>query len=128
MQRHRPRHFVNREGRPRGLVRCKGWSRDIRREGWSRDLGHEGRCRDIGPGTSSIVKVGPWAWSDVKVAPETRDRDALFSTCTLYSLQSSYMQCVWTFLSSDVKICLHLIFLRLCSGLLDPFDIASLPL
>src|SRR6218665_438802 len=86
MQRHRPRHLVNLEGRPSGLVSC---------EGWSRDLGHEGRCRDIGPGTSSIVKVGPGAWSDVKVGPETRDvkvgpetsdRDSLFSTCTAYGL------------------------------------------
>src|SRR6218665_285316 len=93
MQRHRPRHFVNREGRPRGLVRCKGWSKDVRREGWSIYLGLEGRCRDIGPGTSSIVKVGPWAWSDVKVGletsdmkigPDTSDRDSLFSTCTAY--------------------------------------------
>jgi len=46
------------------LVRCEGWSRDQRREG---------RSRDIGPGTSSLVKVGPWAWSDVKVGSETRD-------------------------------------------------------
>src|SRR6218665_3408185 len=45
------------------LVRCEGWSRDQRREG---------RSRDIGPGTSSLVKVGPWAWSDVKVGSETR--------------------------------------------------------
>ena len=80
-----------------GLVRCEGWSRDLRREGWSRDLGHEGQSRDIGPGTSSIVKVGPGAWSDVKVGPETRavkvdpetlDRDSLFCTCTAYGLHS----------------------------------------
>jgi len=42
----------------RGLVRCEDWPRDLR---------HEGRCRDIGPGNSSIVKVGPGIWSDVKV-------------------------------------------------------------
>src|SRR6218665_1621774 len=95
VQRHRPRHLVIREGRPRGLVRCEGWSRDLRREGWSRDLGHEGHSTDIGPDTSSIVKVGPEAWSDVKVGPETRylnvgpgtlDRDSLFCTCTAYGL------------------------------------------
>src|SRR6218665_1450185 len=157
MERHRPRHFVNREGRPSGLVRCKGWSRDLRREGWSRDLGHEGRSRDIGPRTSSIVKVGPRAWSEVKVGPETLDvkvgpettgmrhrprhlvnregrprglvrcegwsRDQIregrsrdlrqrFVVLHMYSLWSSYIECVWTFLSSDVKICLNFIFLR----------------
>src|SRR6218665_1361017 len=73
IQRHRPKHLVNREGRPRGLVRFEGWSRDLRREGWSRDLRHEGRCRDIGPGTSSILKVDPVAWSVVKVDLETSD-------------------------------------------------------
>ena len=40
---------------------------------WPRDLRPEGRCRDIGPGTSSIAKVGPGAWSDVNVGPETFD-------------------------------------------------------
>jgi len=30
VQRHRPRHLVNREGRPMGLVRCEDWSRDLR--------------------------------------------------------------------------------------------------
>src|SRR6218665_2100186 len=73
VQRHWPRQLVNREGRPRGLVRCEGWPTDLRRKGWSRDLRHEGRCRDIGPGTSSIVKVGPGAWSDAKVGLETLD-------------------------------------------------------
>src|SRR6218665_3816885 len=82
VQRHRPMHLVNREGRTRRLVRSEGWPRDLRHEGrcrdlrhqgWSRDLRHEGRCRDIGPGTSSIVKVGPGAWSDLNVCPETLD-------------------------------------------------------
>src|SRR6218665_3377159 len=72
-QKHRPRHLVNREGRTKGLVRCEGWPRVLRREGWSRYLRHEGQCRDIGPGTSSILKVDPVPWSVVKVNLETSD-------------------------------------------------------
>src|SRR6218665_2805821 len=62
VQRHRPMHLVNREGRTRGLVRCEGWPRDLR---------HEFRCRDIGPGSSSTLKVDPVAWSVVKIDLET---------------------------------------------------------
>src|SRR6218665_2263938 len=64
MQRHQPRDLANREDRPKGLVRCESWGRDLR---------HEGQCREIGPGTSSIVKVGPGTSSIVKVGPETSD-------------------------------------------------------